>query len=112
MKKDLKVTDNNFEEEVIKSSIPVLVDFWASWCIPSQMMMPLLDKLHEEFDGKVKIRKLNVDQNPKTRDKLNILGCPTLIFFKNGKEVKRLIGAQSDSKLRELINSIFFKDQI
>jgi len=106
MKKDLKVTDNNFEEEVLNSPIPVLVDFWGSWCIPSQMMMPLLDKLHEEFNGKVKIRKLNVDQNPKTRDKLNILGCPTFIFFKDGKEKKRIIGAQSDIKLKELIKTI------
>jgi len=105
VKKDLRVTDANFEEEVLKSSIPVLVDFWGSWCIPSQMMMPVLDKLSKELDGKVKIRKLNIDQNPKIRDKYKILGCPTFILFKNGKEVSRIVGAHSVNQLRNLIHS-------
>jgi len=109
LKKDLRVTDANFEEEVLKSPIPVLVDFWGSWCIPSQMMMPVLDKLSEELDGKVKIRKLNVDQNPNMSDKYKILGCPTFVFFKEGKEVKRKVGAQSDDQLREVIESFFLK---
>ncbi len=105
MKKDLTITDHNFEEEVTNSPIPVLVDFWASWCIPSQMMMPLLEKLHKEYDGKIIIRKLNVDQNPKTRDKYKTLGCPTFILFKDGMEMERKVGAQSDSQLREMIDS-------
>jgi len=105
VKKDLRVTDANFEEEVLNSSIPVLVDFWASWCIPSQMMMPVLDKLSEELDGKIKIRKLNVDQNPKMREKYKILGCPTLIIFKDGKELKRMIGAHSENQIIEIFNS-------
>jgi len=105
VKKDLRVTDANFEEKVLKSPIPVLVDFWGSWCIPSQMMMPILDKLSEELDGKVKIRKLNVDQNPKMSDKYKILGCPTFVLFKKGKEIKRKIGAQSDGQLRKMIKN-------
>ncbi len=107
MKEELRITDNNFEEEVINSSVPVLVDFWASWCVPSQMMMPILNKLNQEYkDNKVKIKKINVDQNPKTREKYKILGCPTLILFKEGQEVTRRVGAQSDSQLREMIKSV------
>ena len=107
MKEDLRITDSNFEEEVINSPIPVLVDFWASWCVPSQMMMPVLDRLSEEYeDKKVKIRKLNIDQNPGIRDKYKILGCPTFILFKDGVELTRKVGAQSDKQLREIINSV------
>ncbi len=107
MKEDLKVTGSNFEEEVINSPIPVLVDFWASWCVPSQMMMPVLDRLSEEYKNKkVKIKKLNVDQNPGIRDKYKILGCPTFILFKDGQELTRAVGAQSDKQLREIINSV------
>ncbi len=106
MKKNLRIADNNFEEEVIKSSIPVLVDFWASWCIPSQMMMPVLNKLSKEYNGKAKIRKLNVDQNARIRDKYKILGCPTFILFKDGQETKRAVGAQSEDQLREIIDSV------
>ena len=107
MKEDLRVTDSNFEEEVINSPIPVLVDFWASWCVPSQMMIPVLDRLSEEYeDKKVKIRKLNIDQNPGIRDKYKILGCPTFILFKDGVELTRKVGAQSDKQLREIINSV------
>lgn len=107
MKEDLRITDSNFEEEVINSPTPVLVDFWASWCVPSQMMIPVLEGLIEEYeDKKVKIRKLNIDQNPITREKYKILGCPTFILFKDGVELTRKVGAQSDKQLREIINSV------
>jgi len=107
VKEDLRITGSNFEEEVINSPIPVLVDFWASWCVPSQMMIPVLDRLSEEYeDKKVKIRKLNIDQNPGIRDKYKILGCPTFILFKDGQELTRAVGAQSDKQLREIINSV------
>lgn len=105
MKEELRITDDNFEKEVIKSPIPVLVDFWASWCIPSQMMMPVVNKLSKEYDGKVKIKKLNVDQNPRIRDKYKILGCPTFILFKDGIESTRKVGAHSENQLRKIINS-------
>lgn len=104
MSNNQRVTDNNFEEEVLKSPIPVLVDFWGSWCLPSQMMMPVLDILSREYEGRVKIRKLNMDQNPGTRDKYRILGCPTFIIFEKGQEVDRKVGAQSGNQLRETIN--------
>ena len=107
MSEELRITDNNFEEEVINSPAPVLVDFWASWCIPSQMMMPVLEKLNTEYKNKkIKIRKINVDQNPMIREKYKILGCPTFVLFKDGKEIARKVGAQSDSQLREIINSV------
>jgi thioredoxin 1 len=106
VKDNLRVTDANFEKEVLNSSIPVLVDFWASWCIPSQMMMPLIDILSNEYDGKIQIRKLNVDQNPKMRDKYKILGCPTFVLFKDGAELTRKTGAQSKNQLQKIINSV------
>ncbi len=106
MKEDLRVTDNSFKEEVIKSPLPVLVDFWASWCIPSQMMIPMLEKLSKKYDGKIRIRKLNVDQDPRMRDKYKILGCPTFILFKDGKEITRTLGAQSEDQLHKIINSV------
>ena len=107
MSEELRITDNNFEEEVINSPVPVLVDFWASWCIPSQMMLPVLEKLHTEYKNKkIKIRKINVDQNPRMRDEYKILGCPTFVLFNNGKELTRRVGAQSDGQLREIINSV------
>jgi thioredoxin 1 len=102
----VRLTDANFDIEVLPSEIPVLVDFWASWCIPSQMMKPIIDNFSKEYEGKVKIGKINVDQNPKTRDRYNINGCPTVIIFKNGKEVIRKVGAQSDGQLRALLDSI------
>ena len=106
MKENLRVTDVNFKEEVINSPIPVLVDFWASWCIPSQMMMPIIEELSKEYNGKLKIRKLNVDQNPRIRDKYKILGCPTFLLFRDGIELTRIVGAQSENQLKEIINSI------
>ncbi len=106
MKEKLRISDSNFEEEVINSPIPVLVDFWGSWCIPSQMMMPVLDKLSKEYKNrKIKIKKINIDQNPRIRDKYKILGCPTFILFKDGVELARKVGAQSDDQLREIIDS-------
>jgi len=106
MRRKVRLTDANFDKEVLDSEILVLVDFWASWCIPSQMMKPIINNLSREYEGRVKIAKINVDQNPKTRDKYNINGCPTIIMFKDGKEVIRKVGAQSDSQLRTMLDSI------
>ena len=102
----MRFTDANFDAEVVHSKMPVLVDFWASWCIPSQMMKPAIDRLTTEYEGRVKVGKINVDQNQKTRERFKINGCPTVIIFKDGKELLRKIGAQSDNQLRSLIDSI------
>ncbi len=96
---EVKVTDDTFDSEVVKSDIPVLVDFWAVWCGPCQMQNPILEEVAKEFDGKVKIAKLNVDENPKTAAKYGIMSIPTLMLFKDGTSVKQMIGVQSKETL-------------
>ena len=100
----MRFTDANFEKEVLNSDIPVLVDFWASWCPPCKMTEPLIDKLAQEYDGKVKIGKINVDQNPKTASKYEIKGVPTFILFKSGEEINRRVAAQSEGQLRKMLD--------
>ena len=89
---EYKFTDQNFEEEVLKSELPVLVDFFAVWCGPCQMMAPVIEEMAKELEGKVKIGKMNVDENPQTAEKYGIMSIPTLILFKNGQPVKTLQG--------------------
>lgn len=96
---EVTLTDSNFEEEVIKSNIPVLVDFWAVWCGPCQMQNPILEVISGEFAGKVKIGKLNVDENPNTAGKYGVMSIPTLMLFKNGQIVKQMVGVQSKESL-------------
>jgi thioredoxin 1 len=86
-------TDENFEEEVLKSDLPVLVDFWAVWCGPCKMIAPIVEQLAEELSGKVKIGKLDVDTNQETSIKYGIRGIPTLLIFKDGKVVDSIVGA-------------------
>ena len=100
----LRLTDRSFGQEVLQSETPVLVEFSASWCVPSQQQKPLLEELASEYDGKVKICNLNVDQNPRMTSEWQILGCPTLIVFSSGKPVARTVGAQSRKQLEEMVN--------
>ena len=102
----MNFTDTNFEEEVLNSDIPALVDFWASWCPPCKMTEPLIDKLAQEYHGKVKIGKINVDQNPRTAAKYGIKGIPTFITFNSCKIVERRVAAQTEGQLRKMLNAV------
>ena len=102
----MELNKTNFGEEVLKSRIPVLVDFWASWCIPCKVMEPILDKLGKEYNGKMKICKVNTDKNRSLAFEYKIKGLPTFIFFRNGKETKREIAAKSEKEMKELIEDI------
>lgn len=101
----LHVTDANFDEEVINATGPVLVDFWAAWCGPCKMIAPVLEELAGEYEGKLKICKLDVDGNPETAPKYNVKGIPTLIIFKGGNAEARKVGALSKSQLSAFIDS-------
>ncbi len=101
--KVLILDDENFASEVLESDIPVLVDFWAQWCGPCRMVAPILDKLADEFEGRLKIGKLNVDESRQTAGHYDIMSIPALLIFKNGEVDDKIIGAQPESKLRSRI---------
>lgn len=99
----IDVTDGNFKNEVLESDIPVLVDFWAPWCGPCRMVGPILDELAKEMDGKVKIAKVNVDENQETASAYGVFSIPTMILIKNGKKVDQLVGALPKTELKSFI---------
>jgi len=99
----LILTDDNFENEVLKADLPVLVDFFAQWCPPCQMQGPIVEELANEMEGKVKVFKVDVDQAPQTSQKYNIMSIPTLILFKNGQVVKQMVGFRGKEDLKEEI---------
>ena len=99
------VTDSTFEEEVLKTSEPVLVDYWAEWCGPCKMIGPVLEEIASEYSGKIKVAKLNIDENPGTPPKYGIRGIPTLMLFKNGNVEATKVGAVSKSQLSAFIDS-------
>jgi thioredoxin 1 len=99
-------TDDNFKEEVLKSELPVLVDFFAQWCGPCKMMAPVIDELAEEFSGKFVIGKCDVDENPEVTQTYGVTALPTIKFFKDGEIVGELVGFQSKDKIAEKLNEL------
>ncbi len=102
----LQVTDANFDEEIVKASIPAMVDFWAEWCGPCKMVGPTVEALAKEYEGKIKIAKMNVDENRETPAKFGIRNIPTLILFKDGEVAQTIIGAQTKSHLEEELKKL------
>jgi thioredoxin 1 len=100
----IEVNDSNFKSEVTDSEMPVLVDFWAPWCGPCKMIAPVLEELAKEYDGRVKVVKLNVDDSPNTASEFGIRSIPTLIMFKDGKVFEQTVGAQSKENLKQLVD--------
>ena len=96
-------TDSNFEQEVLKSSVPVLVDFWAAWCVPCKMIAPTLEELGAEFAGRARIAKVNVDENKSTAGRYGIRGIPTLLLFKGGEVKEQLVGVHPRQEIAQLI---------
>jgi thioredoxin 1 len=99
-----QVSDDQFDEQVLKSAEPVLVDFWAEWCGPCKMIAPMLDELAQSYAGKLKVAKINIDHNQKTPRNYNVRGIPTLMIFKNGKVEATQIGAVSKTQLTQMID--------
>jgi len=99
------LTDKNFEKEVLKSDLPVVVDFWAEWCGPCRMVAPVVEELAKEYENKVKIGKVDVDESPATASRYGIMSIPTLMFFKGGQIMGQLVGAVNKSELKKKIES-------
>jgi thioredoxin 1 len=105
-KKYITVTDANFQKEVLESSHPVLVDFWADWCGPCHIMAPAIEQLAAEYEGRAKVAKLNVDQNSRTAAQFSIRSIPTLLFFNGGNLIDQLTGVKSKKELTDRLNAV------
>lgn len=101
-------TDLNFKKDVLEAKLPVVVDFWAPWCMPCRMVSPIIEQLAEEYKGKVIVGKMNVDENTETASQFGIMSIPTVMVFKNGKSIKSLIGAQRKDNYKKMIDEVLF----
>jgi thioredoxin 1 len=100
------ISDNDFEQRVIKSNLPVLLDFWAPWCVPCKMVAPIVDKLSNKYDGKMKFYKINIDDNPRTPSRFQVMSIPSLMIFKNGQVVETVVGAVPERSLISRIDGV------
>lgn len=106
MAADLALSEAQFEEKVLNSDVPVLVDFWAPWCGPCKAIGPSIEQLAEEYAGKAKVYKVDVDENPSLAEKYNVMSIPALLVFKNGKEAEKMVGAAAKPKIAEMIDKV------
>lgn len=106
MGKYVVITENNFEAQVLKSEIPVVIDFWAEWCAPCKLLEPIIDQLADEYEGRIKFGKIDVDSNPSISMNYGIRSIPTLLIFKSGEAVEQLIGAVPKRNITDKINSL------
>ena len=104
MSESVAIDDSNFEQVVLNSKIPVLLDFWATWCAPCRMVAPVVDELAKEYDGKISFGKVDVDQNPKIASKYGIMSIPTLILFKDGKPITNMVGFRPKAQLKQSLD--------
>ena len=102
----LDLSDKTFDKEVLQSRIPVLVDFWAPWCAPCRVVSPIIEELGTEYNEKIKVTKINVDDNPETASKYSVMSIPSIFIFKNGKPVKTMVGAQGKESFKKEIEEI------
>ena len=107
MSKPIAVTDSSFDQMVLQAETPVLVDFWAPWCRPCLMVAPVLDELAGEYDGRLSIVRMDVDQNPKTAAKYSIMSIPTLLIFKQGNPVSHIVGFRPKAELKRSLDAAF-----
>jgi thioredoxin 1 len=103
---EYKITNANFNEEVLNSELPVLIDFYADWCGPCKMMSPVVEELAGEYEGKAKVAKINVDQEPEIAEKYGVMSIPNFVFIKNGKLVDQQIGATAKAKLVQKLDNL------
>jgi thioredoxin 1 len=103
---DLQLSDSTFDTEVVKADKPVLVDFWAPWCGPCRMLSPLVDELAKEYDGKIKVGKINTDDNAQVATQFRISAIPTLLFFKGGKVIDQLVGVHPKTEIKKRLDAL------
>ncbi len=106
MSKPVQISDDTFEQEVLKSETPVVVDFWAAWCGPCKMIAPILEEIAQEYDGKLKVAKIDVDANTKVASQFKIMSIPSLLFFKGGELVEQIVGAMPKAQLLSKVDKV------
>jgi len=105
MSKPISIDDSSFDEMVLQADRPVLIDFWAAWCKPCLMVAPIVDELAEEYDGQINFVKVDVDQNPKTAARYNIMSIPTLLIFKKGEPISHIVGVRPKGELKQSLDA-------